>query len=325
MTTATLIYMAVFVVTGIISLVDILHWAPNRRKAKIDKKPEYIEFSRFVFVLLFLYGIYRLFFYNINISYYFPIALTLATIVTGIIYALDKIIWAKNRAKDAKLPALVEFSHSFFIVFLVVFLIRSFVAQPYRVPTGSLEPTVLPNDFLLVTQYSYGLRFPIGNARFIDIGEPKRGDIAVFHYPVDPKTDYVKRIVGVPGDHIVYKDKTVYVNGVEAKQTYVGDAIDYEDPAEGGNIPAKLYDEDLNGVKHPILINPNKEDDNTYDFTVPSGYYFALGDNRDDSYDSRYWGLVPEKNFVGKAQYILLSYDAQTKKLRWARFGKKIH
>jgi signal peptidase I len=324
MTTSMLIYMAVFVVTGVISLVDIIHWAPNRRAANIEKKPEYIEFSRFIFVLLFLYGVYRLFFYNINISYYFPIALTVATIVTGIIYALDKIIWSKNRAKDAKLPALVEFSHSFFIVFLIVFLIRSFVVQPYRVPTGSLEPTVLPNDFLLVTQYSYGLRFPIGNVRLLPISEPKRGEVAVFHFPLDTKTDYVKRIVGVPGDHIVYKSKTLYVNGVEAKQTYVGDAVDYEDE-NTGNIPVKLYEEDLDGVKHPILINPNKEDDNTYDFTVPQGFYFALGDNRDDSYDSRYWGFVPEKNLVGQAQYILLSYDAQTKKLRWSRFGSKIH
>jgi signal peptidase I len=313
-----LIYSGLLLITGIISLIDILHWAPKRRKAEIKEKPSFIELSRFVFVLLVLYGVYELFFSQLNISYYFPIALTIATLVTGLIYGLDKIFWAKKRDKAAKKPAMIEFSHSFFPVFLIVFIIRSFIAQPYRVPTGSLEPTVLPNDFLLVTQYNYGLRLPITNTQFIKIGTPKRGEIAVFHFPPNPTVDYVKRIVGLPGDHIVYKHKTLYVNGVKAQQTYVGPAIDYEDE---GEIPVKLYEEDLMGVKHPILINPNSNiaENHTYDLIVPPGMYFALGDNRDGSYDSRFWGFVPEANLVGRAQYILLSYDNQAKKLRWSR------
>lgn len=316
-----LAYIALLLITGIISLIDILHWAPKRSKAEIKEKPGFIELSRFAFVLLVLYGIYQLFFSQLNISYYFPIALVVATIFTGIIYGLDKIFWAKKRGKTAKKPALVEFSHSFFAVFLIVLIIRSFIVQPYRVPTGSLEPTVLPNDFLLVTQYSYGLRLPITNTRFIKIAEPKRGEIAVFHFPPNPSVDYVKRVVGLPGDHIVYKDKTLYVNGVEAKQTYVGSAIDYTD---GDDIPVKLYEEDLSGVKHPILINPDRVDNRSYDFIVPAGFYFGMGDNRDDSYDSRDWGFIPEANLVGKAQYILLSYDNKAKKMRWSRSGQAL-
>jgi signal peptidase I len=316
-----LTYIALLLITGIISLIDILHWAPKRRKAEIKEKPGFIELSRFAFVLLLLFGIYQLFFSKLNISYYFPIALVVVTIVTGIIYGLDKIFWAKKRDKAAKKPMLIEFSHSFFLVFLIVLVIRSFIAQPYRVPTGSLEPTVLPNDFLLVTQYSYGLRLPVTNTRIIKISEPKRGEIAVFHFPLDPQVDYVKRIVGLPGDHIVYKNKTLYVNGVEAKQTYVGPAIDYEPE---GDIPVELYEEDLMGIKHPILINPNLVDNHTYDLIVPPDMYFAVGDNRDGSYDSRYWGFVPEANLVGRAQYILLSYDNKAKKLRWSRSGQAL-
>ncbi|MCD6046006.1 MAG: lepB-2 [Gammaproteobacteria bacterium] len=316
-----LVYIALLLLTGVISLIDILRWAPKRRKAEIKDKPGFIELARFAFVLLLLYGVYEVFFSKLNISYYFPIILTVVTILTGIIYGLDKIFWAKKRDKAAKKPALIEFSHSFFPVFLIVLLIRSFIAQPYRVPTGSLEPTVLPNDFLLVTQYNYGLRLPITNTRIFKIDEPKRGEITVFHFPLDPSTDYVKRIVGLPGDHIVYKNKNLYVNGVKAKQTYVGPAIDYED---GEDIPVKLYEEDLMGVKHPILINPDKVDNTTYDFTVPPGMYFAMGDNRDGSYDSRSWGFVPEANLVGRAQFILLSYDNETKRLRWSRSGQAL-
>lgn len=314
-----LAYIALLLITGIISLIDIIHWAPKRQKAQIKEKPGFIEFSRFAFVLLLLYGVYELFFSKLNISYYFPIVLTLATILTGIIYGLDKIFWAKKRNKEAKKPAFIEFSHSFFPVFLIVLVIRSFIAQPYRVPTGSLEPTVLPNDFLLVTQYSYGLRLPITNTRIIKVAEPKRGEIAVFHFPLQPSVDYVKRIIGVPGDHVVYKDKMLTVNGVKATQTYEGPAIDYET-----GVPVKLYEEDFMGIKHPIFINPDKVDTTTYDFIVPPGMYFAMGDNRDGSYDSRYWGFVPEANLVGKAQYILLSYDSQAKKIRWSRSGQAL-
>ncbi|MBY0377862.1 MAG: signal peptidase I [Gammaproteobacteria bacterium] len=316
-----LIYLGLFIVTAVVSLIDIIHWAPKRRLTHIEKAPSLIESARVIFVILLLYGLYQLFFADLNISYYFPIALVLVTVLTGIIYGLDKLFWAKKRHKGKRTPALVDFSRSFFPVFFAVLLIRSFIVQPYRVPTGSLEPTVLPNDFLLVTQYSYGLRLPITNTRFIKISEPKRGEIAVFHFPVDPTVDYVKRIIGLPGDHIVYKDKTLYVNGVKAQQRYISSAIDYED---GADLPAKLYEENLLGVKHSILINPDKEDNSTYDFIVPQGMYFAMGDNRDDSFDSRAWGFVPEENLVGQAKFILLSYDNKAKKLRWSRFGERL-
>lgn len=321
MTKGLAIYSIVFLVSAIISLIDWLHWAPKRRLSHVDKVPSLIESFRVIFVVLLLYGIYKLFLSQFNLSYYFPIVLVGATIATGIIYLLDKIWWAKKRHAGRKMPALVEFSRSFFSVFLIVLVIRSFIVQPYRVPTGSLEPTVLPNDFLVVTQYSYGLRLPITNTRVVPIGEPKRGDIVVFHFPVNPKIDYVKRMVGLPGDHIVYKDKTLYINGVKATQRYIGKGIDYEDDED---IPVDVYEENLLGVKHPILVNPDKEDGNTYDFVVPKGMYFAMGDNRDDSFDSRSWGFVPEENVVGQAKWILLSYDAKSKKFRWSRFGERL-
>ncbi len=321
MTKGLAIYSIVFLVSAVISLIDWLHWAPKRRLSHVDKVPHLIESFRVIFVVLLLYGIYKLFLSQFNLSYYFPIALVVATIVTGIIYLLDKIWWAKKRHAGRKMPALVEFSRSFFSVFLIVLVIRSFIVQPYRVPTGSLEPTVLPNDFLIVTQYSYGLRLPITNTRMVPIGEPKRGDIVVFHFPVNPKIDYVKRMVGLPGDHIVYKNKTLYINGVKATQRYIGKGIDYEDDED---IPVDVYEENLLGVKHPILVNPDKEDSNIYDFVVPKGMYFAMGDNRDDSFDSRAWGFVPEENLVGQAKWILLSYDAKSKKFRWSRFGERL-
>ncbi len=319
MSMGLVLYAVILVGTGLLSLADILFWAPKRKQAAIEERPSVVEFSRIVFICAALYGIYQLFFSKVNIGYYFPMILTAITVLTGIVYGLDKIIWAKKRSAEAKKPALIEFSHSFFPVFLIVLLIRSFLVQPYRVPTGSLEPTVLPNDFLLVSQYSYGLKLPATNIKFLNISEPKHGEIAVFHYPLNPSIDYVKRIVGLPGDHIVYKDKTLFVNGVEAKQTYIGPAVDIEDD---NPIPVLKYEEDLFGVKHAILINPDKPDEGTYDLYVPQGFYFAMGDNRDDSEDSRYWGFVPERNFVGRAQFILLSYDNQSGKPRWSRFGE---
>lgn len=257
-------------------------------------------------------------------TFNFPLLLTIAVFASGIIWLIDILFFKKQRlAKNpqAKEPTLVEYAHSFFPVLLIVLLIRSFLVQPYRVPTGSLEPTVLPGDFLAVNQFAYGLRLPVTNTKFISIGEPKRGEIAVFRWPVDPSVDFIKRVAGVPGDHIVYKDKILYINGQQATQTLIGDATDYEPE---GNIAVREYSENLAGVEHKILINPVGGETDDIDVTIPPGYYFMMGDNRDDSADSRAWGLVPEKNLIGKAFVVWMSWDSQTHRIRWNRIGTVI-
>ena len=236
----------------------------------------------------------------------FALFMVLVLIVTGFIWLLDIAILRKNRAPGTKDPMLVEYSKSFFPVILVVFLIRSFIAEPFKIPSGSMMPTLLAGDFILVNKFIYGLRVPILNNTFIEVNHPKRGDVFVFHYPPDPSIDYIKRVVGVPGDKIVYQDKQLYINGQKMDMTFL-DNYQYE--SLGFNqVHAKRYSEQLGDVKHDVLIEENsfsKEGS----VEVPQGYYFAMGDNRDNSKDSRYWGFVPERNLVGKAFFIWWNFD----------------
>lgn len=249
----------------------------------------------------------------------FPLILTLITLFTGFIALLDVLFFAKQRKqKNIEKPnVIIEYSKSFFPVFLLVLVIRSFIVQPFHVPTGSLEPTVLPGELLAVNQFDYGLRLPVVNTKVVKIGEPKVGDVVVFRWPTDTRIDFVKRVVGVPGDHIVYKDKVLYVNDKEAKQTLMGEGVDIEPT---GNLNVQKYEEDLNGVKHDIFINPQRPGED-FDITVPADTYFMMGDNRDNSNDSRYWGPVPESNLIGKAFFIWMSWDSQTHSIRWKRIG----
>lgn len=254
-----------------------------------------------------------------NIYFDFPFFLTLAVIVTGVLSAMDVFYFAKRRDASASQPYIFEFARSFFIPLLAVWSIRSFLIQPYRVPTGSLEPTVMPGDFIAVKQYSYGMRMPVLRKKIIAIGEPKRGDIALFFWPVDEEKRFVKRVVGVPGDHVVYKDKKLTINGKAIPQTLIGDAMS-EEP---GQLPKRVvhYRENLLGVQHDIYVRPDSYDMKTVDVTVPEGYYFMMGDNRDDSDDSRYWGMVPEANLIGQAFGVWMSWDSNNSKFRWHRVG----
>jgi len=254
-------------------------------------------------------------------TFNFPLLLTILVFVSGVIWLADVACLKKRRLANnpqATEPKLIEYARSFFPVLLLVLVIRSFLVQPYRVPTGSLEPTILPGDLVAVNQFAYGLHLPVLNTKIFSIGEPKIGDIAVFRWPVDPNVDFIKRVVGVPGDHVVYKDKVLYINGKEATQTLVGNAIDYED---GGNLHVKKYQEDLNGIKHDILINPYGGQIGNFDVVVPKGYYFMMGDNRDNSADSRDWGFVPASDLIGKGFLIWMSWDSQTHRIRWSRIG----
>ena len=252
----------------------------------------------------------------------FPLILTVIVLVSGLVSLLDVLFLAKRRRiSDLKPSWLVEYSRSFFPALLLVLLVRSFVIQPYRVPTGSLEPTVLPGDFILVNQFAYGLHLPVLNTKIVNVGEPKVGDIALFRFPENPSLTYVKRVIGVPGDHVVYKNKSLTINGRVMQQMDLGMALDQEYAVPSA---VKVKQEVLPTVTHKIFIRDEITAGATIDVNVPSGYYFVMGDNRDNSDDSRHWGFVPESNLVGKAFAIWMSWDSQNHAVRWSRIGKAI-
>jgi signal peptidase I len=259
---------------------------------------------------------------NLNIAFDVPCVLTALVLLTGLISLGDLLFFSKKRAADKKMPVVIEYARSFFPIFLLVLMIRTFVIQPYRVPTGSLVPTVLPGDFIVVKQYSYGLRLPVLNTKIFKVGEPKRGDIALFRYPNDINTLFVKRVIGLPGDHVVYRNKTLTINNERIWQTPFGMDIDIE---AGFAIPVQIRVENLGQVSHKIFVKPGFKEWENIDVVVPQGSYFMMGDNRDSSNDSREWGVVPEANLVGKAFGIWMSWDPERKSIRWQRIGKQIN
>jgi signal peptidase I len=271
----------------------------------------------------------------------FETVMLIALAVCGVIWAVDARLWAprrraalaaaeasggsldlEQRNRVAKEPVLVEYARSFFPVILVVFLLRSFVVEPFRIPSGSMIPTLWTGDFILVNKFSYGIRLPILNVKLIKIGEPKRGDVMVFRYPEDPSTDYIKRVVGLPGDRIAYHDKTVYINGVAAPQVSDGPFTAFP---TGIPLPARLEEESFDGRRHKMVIHPGffgrlEEGE----WTVPKGSYFVMGDNRDNSNDSRAWGFVPERNLVGHAFMIWMNWNGVSGGITWNRIGETI-
>jgi len=190
------------------------------------------------------------------------------------------------------------------------------------VPTGSLEPTILPGDFIAVSQFSYGLRLPVLNYKIFKTWEPKRGDITLFRWPKQPSIVFVKRVVGVPGDHVVYRNKILTINGTIARQILLGHALDIE--PEQVPIAVQIKLENLLGVKHKIFVRSQGGNVTSFDLVVPQGFYFMMGDNRDNSDDSRDWGFVPEQNLIGKALVIWMSWDSVRNRVRWHRIGTKI-
>lgn len=263
--------------------------------------------------------------------YDFSFFLFAGTAITGVIWLVDAIAFAPARRnnpheysseslavnRSSTDPVLVEYSKAFFPVLLVVFLLRGFVVEPFRIPSGSMIPTLYVGDFILVNKFSYGLRLPVLNKKVIGIGEPKRGDIMVFRYPRDPSTDYIKRVVGLPGDHIAYYNKVLYVNNKEVKKEYISN---FTGPHESHD--AREFIENLDGVKHPILQLPGRPGLNA-EYIVPAGHYFMMGDNRDNSNDSRYWGVVADKYIVGRAFMIWMNFENW--KVDWSRIGTILH
>lgn len=219
-----------------------------------------------------------------------------------------------------RVPWWVEYSVSFFPVILFVFALRSFVVEPFRIPSGSMLPTLEAGDLILVNKYNYGVRLPIINTKVIEVGEPQRGDVMVFHYPPEPEIDFIKRVIGLPGDEIVYADKRLFVNGTEVPRERVGE---YFEPDRASY--TNEYNERLGEIDHRILIDPRARGDmfpngnfpnrNNCQYggaalrcVVPEGHYFVMGDNRDNSADSRFWGFVPEDHIVDKAFMVWMNF-----------------
>lgn len=253
----------------------------------------------------------------------FAMFMLLLLLLTGVIWLVDRFLFEKKRTAGVAEPLVVEYAKSFFPVILLVFIIRSFVVEPFKIPSGSMMPTLLIGDFILVNKFTYGLRVPILNHTFIDIGHPKHGDVMVFHYPVDPSKDFIKRVVGLPGDIVEYRNKQLTINHQPVHAEFSGH---YEYAKAGLNfVEAETELEQLGEHRHTRLIVPNtptlnlgqveqfplvencKYDQEGFTCKVPAGHYFMMGDNRDDSNDSRYWGFVPEQNIVGKAFLVWLN------------------
>ncbi len=271
--------------------------------------------------------------------------LVLLIFISGLIWLYDKILLAPKRAiakanlsaniseeegepsiaDSIRIPLVVDLARSFLPVFLGVLVLRSFLVEPFKIPSGSMMPTLLIGDFILVNKFSYGIRLPVLNTKVVDIGEPERGDVVVFRYPEDPSIPFIKRVIGLPGDHIAYHNinKTIYINGEPIPQEYYGI---YQGVGSGSNMTgAEQRAEQLPNVKHSILVLPNRISRAPYtELVVPDKQYFVLGDNRDNSRDSRFWGTVPEENLIGKAFLIWMNWDSANDGISWQRLGNSI-
>jgi signal peptidase I len=292
----------------------------------------------------------------------FSLVLLLLSLGTGLVWLIDHLVFRKQREKalrgiagDAPLPepGAVDYARSFFPVAFIVLVVRAFIFEPFRIPSDSMMPTLLDGDFIVVSKFSYGLRWPVINEKFADVGTPQRGDVVVFRHPPNPSINYIKRLVGLPGDrvevhddHLVINGETVELRGGEVlnDNCYAGVRL-FEETlgshthqvmscrSESSLIGAPLPDCDRKRLRRDIggwicrETPPGGRDNGDYKFeVVPAGYYLMIGDNRDNSDDSRGWGLVPDKNLVGKATRIWFNFDPQRASwINWSRIGDGIH
>ena len=232
----------------------------------------------------------------------FALVLVVLVFVTGILWLFDLVFLASRRSESASEPVIIEYAKSFFPVLTLVLVLRSFLVEPFQIPSASMVPTLREGDFILVNKFVYGIRLPVIGTKIFNISEPKRGDVMVFFPPTDTRY-FIKRVIGVPGDQISYHDKMLYVNGKPMSQTLLAE-LPPSNPRE------RLIEEDLTGVKHQIRHDLLADGNKDASVTVEPGHYFMMGDNRDNSYDSRYWGQVPEDHIVGKAFAIWMHWSS---------------
>ncbi len=243
--------------------------------------------------------------------------LTLLTLFTGIVVAMDKLVWKTadqdSRTTPSVITTLVEYSRSFFPVLIFVLVIRSFIFEPFRIPSGSMKPTLTVGDFIFVKKFSYGLRLPVSESKIIETGQPERGDVVVFRLPSDPKVNYIKRVIGLPGDEISFQRQRLTINGVTMELAANGEVFEH----------APVYVETLDGREHRTLIHDPGHSKMDGVYIIPEGQYFVMGDNRDRSKDSRYIGTIPEKYLVGEAVRIWMHFVPWNMP-DWGRIGTKI-
>ncbi len=270
----------------------------------------------------------------------FSLILVLVTFFSGVIWTLDKFVWAPKRkqkiaaareqaggqvdeetlAKVAPRPGWVEQSASIFPVIGLVLVLRSFIYEPFQIPSGSMMPTLLVGDFILVEKFSYGVKDPIWHSQLVETGKPERGDVAVFRYPPQPEIYYIKRVVGKPGDTVIYdSSKQLCVKPKGESKCNIIPLTDIKNSPfmQGGTNLIQATEQLADDTTHDILVNPTRGDNTTMyqprpgynEWVVPEGNYFVMGDNRDNSADSRFWGFVPEANLVGKTVGIWISFE----------------
>ncbi len=251
-------------------------------------------------------------------SFNLALVLTVLTLFTGVVVLVDKFVWQRaDRWKKASgfRQTLVEYSRSFFPVLLVVLVIRSFIFEPFRIPSGSMEPTLERGDFIFVNKFSYGLRLPVTETKIIETGSPERGDVVVFRLPRDPRVNYIKRVVGLPGDEIRYDGHRLTING----QT-----MPLDPPVTAASGRGSVHFEQLFDRRHRIkILYPQSRENGVY--RVPEGHYFMMGDNRDNSTDSRFRqvDVIPEAFLVGEAKRVWMHLDGLSWP-DWGRVGMKI-
>ncbi len=270
----------------------------------------------------------------------FELILVIATFASGLIWLVDRLAFRPKRmarleaearqlgheagidpkeARDNE-PLLVDYARSFFPILLAVLVIRSFLFEPFRIPSGSMMPTLLVGDFILVNKFSYGLRLPVLDAKVLPVGEPERGDVAVFRYPKQPEVDYIKRIVGLPGDTVRIEGHRVWINGREVPLEEQGR---YDGDANLKHAGLTVAVEKLEDRAHEVLLDSGGHL-RSGEWRIPDDEYFVMGDNRNHSNDSRFWGTVPESNLVGKAVMIWLHWNWQDGGFDAGRIGRSI-
>jgi len=273
------------------------------------------------------------------IDFDFEFFLVSASAVSGVVWLADTLLFARHReaaalSEDRKEPLLVEYSRAFFPVLLAVLVLRAFLFEPFRIPSGSMMPTLLVGDFILVNKFSYGLRLPVTHYQVTEGDKPKRGDVVVFRYPQDESQDYIKRVIGLPGDKVSYYNHRLSINDktLDIKEDRVYQGLGDLNHMPGANgcdragAGCQVYVESGAEDGYTVMNNPASTYGIDGEVIVPAGHYFVMGDNRDHSNDSRIWGFVPEENLVGKAVRVWMHWDWREggSGLDLSRIGRKI-